>query len=509
MDMQMLISLILLVTVLEIFIVFLFIKYKQGKIERNPFIIIFEKEWKILYYAFFRWRIKDNNKDYFLYKNSHYFWLFIALLHEQVIEMVVFHIYLKKVDPVYANIMSALHIYSIIYMIGDYNWVRNTPIRIVNNKIEMKIGARRELSFHISDIESVQKTQLTYTNKGGIIHEKGVFHATSFPRVLTRIFGITDELRHEIIFNKPIFYTGYFGLKKQVNKTLIYIKDSDRLAAILEEKMKEYELSKYGNKQEVQKEGTNKKQSIINWKIYFTLLFMNVIGAIAISPYAMAREGFHHEVGVSEWHFTLIFVGQMLVEGAALIFLALLMGKSVGVKLPIITSFIRKEKIQYKNLKYLGFAIIYGVITSIVIMIVSYFISNSLGIDNSSINEPVWWLGILGSLGAGITEETIFRLFLVTFVLWLFFRLRKKKDPTNSAKWIAIIIASLIFGLLHYGVAASTYEMTLGLFLGMILINGIGGITFGALFIYRGLEFAIIAHFIADIMIHVVTPMFI
>lgn len=504
----MMISLILLLTTLEIFIVYLFIRYKQGKIEKNPFITIFLKEWKILFYAFFRWRIKDNNKEYSLHKNSNYFWLFIALLHEQVIEMIVFHIYLKKVDPSYANIMSALHIYSIIYMIGDYNWVRNTPIRIINNKVEIKIGARRELSFHISDIDSVQKAQLTYTDKGGIIHEKGVFHATSFPRLLTRIFGITDELRHEIIFNKPISYTGYFGLKKQVNKVLVYIQDSDRLAATLEEKMNDYECSNE-SKQDNKKILAKEKQSIINWKIYFVLLILNVIGAIAMAPYAIAREGFHEEMGVSQWLFTLIFSGQMLVEGAVLIFLSLLMGKKIGVKLPIITSFICKEKIQEQDVKNSGFAIIYGVITSIFIMIVSYNISNALGIDNSSINEPVWWLGILGSLGAGITEETIFRLFLVTFVLWLFSRFRKRKNLTNSANWTAIIIASLIFGLLHYGVAASTYEMTLGLFLGMLLINGIGGITFGVLFLFRGLEFAMIAHFIADVMIHVVAPIFI
>lgn len=504
----MMISLILLLTALEIFIVYLFIRYKQGRIEKNPFITIFVKEWKILFYAFFRWRIKENNNEYSLHKNSHYFWLFIALLHEQVIEMVVFHIYLKKVDPSFANIMSALHIYSIIYMLGDYNWVRNTPIRIINNNIEIKIGARRELSFHISDIDSIQKAHITYSDKGGIIHEKGVFHATSFPRVLTRIFGITDELRHEIIFNKPISYTGYFGLKKQVNKVLVYIKDSDRLVDALEEKMRDYEGSN-DNKQEIQKVITKEKQSIINWKIYFVLLFLNVAGALAMAPYAIAREGFHEEMGVSQGLFTLIFLGQMLVEGAVLIFLALLMGKKIGVKLPILTSFIRKEKISDQDVKNTGFSIMYGVITSILIMIVSYFISNALGIDNSSINEPVWWLGILGSLGAGITEETIFRLFLVTFVLWLFSRFRKRKDLTSSARWTAIIIASLIFGLLHYGIASSTYEMTLGLFLGMLLINGIGGITFGALFIYRGLEFAMIAHFIADIMIHVVAPLFI
>lgn len=231
----MVISLILILFLLVLFFVYLFVKYKQGKIEKNPLLAIIVKEWKILYYVFFNWKIKRRNK-YMLHKHSNYFWLFIALLHEQVIEMVLFHIYLKKVDPSYANIFSALHIYSILYMIGDYNWVRNTPIRLVDDYVEIKIGGRREVSFHLADIDSIKKAQLTYTNKGEIIQEKGVFHATSFPRVLTSLFGITDELKHEITFNKPIYSTGYFGLKKQVNKVHVYIHESDQFVATLEEK---------------------------------------------------------------------------------------------------------------------------------------------------------------------------------------------------------------------------------------------------------------------------------
>jgi len=235
-------SLIVLLTSLEIFIVYLFVKFKQGKIDNNPIIIILAKEWKILYYAFFCWKREKVNSDilFQLDKNSTYFWLFIALMHEQVIELIVFHIYFKKVDPSYTYIISGLHIYSIFYIMGDYNWVRNTPIRISGNMIEMKIGARRELSFNISDIKSIQKSKLKYDSSGGIIHEKAVFHVTAFPRVLTKLFGITDELKHEIIFNKPIYYKGYFGLKKQVSKALIYIEESNDFVSILEMKMEDY-----------------------------------------------------------------------------------------------------------------------------------------------------------------------------------------------------------------------------------------------------------------------------
>lgn len=251
METQMIVSLAVLAVLLEVFAVYLFIRYRQGKIDQNPIITIIVKEWKILFYAFFRWGRKREagENSFLLHKNSTYFWLFVALLHEQVIEMIVFHIYLKKEDPAYAYVMSGLHIYSIIYMIGDYNWVRNTPIRIRENMVEMKIGARREISFHIRDIKLIQKAELKYSQNGRMLHEKEVFHATVFPRVLTKIFGITDELKHEILFHQPIPSKGYFGLKKKVSKVLVYIDDSDRLADMLEEKMGHFEEERYINKQ--------------------------------------------------------------------------------------------------------------------------------------------------------------------------------------------------------------------------------------------------------------------
>ncbi|MBY0099685.1 hypothetical protein [Mesobacillus maritimus] len=245
METRLFISIIVLITLVVFFIVYLYDMYKKGKIDENPYSAILLKERTILYFSFFRWKnVKtDHSADglFPLHKNSTYFWLFIALIHEQIIEMFVLHIYLKKVDPSFANFFSMLHIYSILYIMGDYNWVRNTPILVKENTVEMKIGARRELSFHLRDVSSIQQARLKHDKNGSIIHEQDVFQVTAFPRVLTKLFGISDELKHEIIFNKPITYKGYFGLKKQVSKVHIYIEDSVDFVQMLEMKLTDYE----------------------------------------------------------------------------------------------------------------------------------------------------------------------------------------------------------------------------------------------------------------------------
>ncbi|TYS16643.1 hypothetical protein FZC78_11680 [Rossellomorea vietnamensis] len=312
MDTQLIISIVLLITAAEIFAVVLFVKKRRGDIEGNPFITLIKKEWLLLFYAFFWWRRKGKEKPgvqtFAYHKGSLYFWLFLALLHEQVIEGIVFHIYLKEVDPLRANILLVLHVYSILYMLGDYNLVRNSPIEIIKNKVRMKIGARRELTFHVKDIKVIQPAKVQYHKSGGMVHEKKVFHAGALPRVLTRIFGVTDELKYEIIFKNPIYARGYFGQKKEVTKALIYMDQPEPFVEALEQNMVTYkEVGKLFPAEEVRE----KKRPLINWKVYFILLFLNVLGALAIAPYAMARENYHELMGLSQWAFMLYYVVQV------------------------------------------------------------------------------------------------------------------------------------------------------------------------------------------------------
>lgn len=229
---------IILAVFLEGFLVHLFLLYRKGKITENPLLLIYKKELMILFYAFFKWKIPNPDQDTFYYhKKSNYFWLYLALVHEQVIEMVVFHIYLKKEAPEIALGMLLLHIYSVFYIMGDYNLLRNTPILVKKNRIHIKIGARRELNFALCDIDKIQLAKLRYNNSGGIIHEKNVFHATAFPRALTRIFGMSDEAKYEIIFKEPVIARGYFGQEKEVQKVLFYIDQPDEFADLIKEKL--------------------------------------------------------------------------------------------------------------------------------------------------------------------------------------------------------------------------------------------------------------------------------
>ena len=123
---------------------------------------------------------------------------------------------------------------------------------------------------------------------------------------------------------------------------------------------------------------------------------------------------------------------------------------------------------------------------------------------------PVW-KALLASFYGGIAEEILLRLFLVSLFVWITYKIKKTKDgqPTDFGIWLSIIVAAILFGLGHLPATAQITTLTGLVVLRAIVLNGTGGIIFGWLYWKKGLESAILAHFSADIVLHVITPWFV
>ena len=86
-------------------------------------------------------------------------------------------------------------------------------------------------------------------------------------------------------------------------------------------------------------------------------------------------------------------------------------------------------------------------------------------------------------------------------------RVRKSWKYSVSIIWISIVLTAIIFGFGHLAAAAAIAELTPLFITRTLLLNGIAGVFFGWLFFKRGLEYAIIAHFSADIVLQVINPL--
>lgn len=115
--------------------------------------------------------------------------------------------------------------------------------------------------------------------------------------------------------------------------------------------------------------------------------------------------------------------------------------------------------------------------------------------------------GFLGSFYGGIAEELLTRLFVMTLIVWLLCAFGRRK-PRPAMFWVAIVLAGLLFGAGHLPPAVELWGLTPIVVFRTIVLNTIGAVVFGWLYWRRGIEMAMLGHFSADIVVHVLAPLF-
>ena len=116
------------------------------------------------------------------------------------------------------------------------------------------------------------------------------------------------------------------------------------------------------------------------------------------------------------------------------------------------------------------------------------------------------WKGFLGSFYGGIAEEVLLRLFLMTLLVWVVWKVcrRRRAKPSPWVYWAAILVAAIVFGAGHLPAVAAVWPLTSIVVARTLVLNAAAGIAFGLLYWRWGLEHAMLAHFSADIVLHVI-----
>jgi membrane protease YdiL (CAAX protease family) len=107
-------------------------------------------------------------------------------------------------------------------------------------------------------------------------------------------------------------------------------------------------------------------------------------------------------------------------------------------------------------------------------------------------------------LYGGIVEELLLRWGLMTFLIWLAWRLLQRGKGKPRALWFvsAIIVSSVVFGIGHLPlVRALAFNYNLAIMGYIVVANSLFGLIAGYLYWKRGLEAAIIAHMLTHVVI--------
>ncbi|MDO5836005.1 MAG: CPBP family intramembrane metalloprotease [Methanobacterium sp.] len=245
----------------------------------------------------------------------------------------------------------------------------------------------------------------------------------------------------------------------------------------------------------------------INWKLFLILFVASIIASLLVIPYALALSPALASV------FTPVVLIAQLIQSTILFAIAILVGltlyKRVGFKIPILEGLLEgKEVINYLK-SILGISVGLGVLVGVLIILSSFlFTSASTILQGAELTVPLW-KSFLASFYGGIGEEILFRLFVMTVIVWVFYKIKKTPEgkPTTIGIWLAIIITAILFGVGHLPITGSIITITPMVIARAIVLNGIGAIIFGWLYWKKGLESAMISHFSADIVLHVMFPL--
>lgn len=258
-----------------------------------------------------------------------------------------------------------------------------------------------------------------------------------------------------------------------------------------------------------------------DWKMFFILLVAAMVGLLAVIPYTLALQGsgaLDQAAAAAKmpvWQILAIQLGSNIVLFAVAIAIGLSFAKSIGLGLPILDARLRGEAVGHKLRSILPISIILGVLSALLILALDAFVFQpalkaefgavAANLSAGATTRPTWWQGLLASFYGGIDEEILLRLCVMSFLAWLgrFISKTPEGKPTLAVFWIANILAAVLFGLGHLPMTSVLVPLTPLIVLRAIVLNGLAGVAFGYLYFTRGLESAMLSHFSADIVLHV------
>lgn len=193
------------------------------------------------------------------------------------------------------------------------------------------------------------------------------------------------------------------------------------------------------------------------------------------------------------------------VLGIILVFVGLWLSRKAQLGAPVLERFFSNQKDRTQNhfFKTLLYPVVLSVVLALVILLVHKLIRDYFPVT-SIIERPSKPFYAIVSFSAGITEEIMFRLGLMSLIIALIQRFKKEVKPSTSVVWVGITITALCFGLMHLPLSKNFSNLTLVTVGSTLIGNLITGSFFGWVYWKRGLLVAIIVHVVWDLVFHVV-----
>ena len=217
---------------------------------------------------------------------------------------------------------------------------------------------------------------------------------------------------------------------------------------------------------------------------YFTALYQLEIIDAATLALLMEQMG-------SESGFIAVYMVQIAVYALVMGFFGHILATKLGL--------MRPARLEWSALKWtLPLAAIAGVLLSLDWWTFGAWVPGLREATDLTLNVPVV---IASVLYGGVVEEVMLRLFMMSLMAWLGWKVffRKAEKAPLGVIIAANVIAAMIFAAGHLPATAMLFEITPLLVVRCFLFNGGFGLFFGWLYRRFGIQYAMIGHALAHI----------
>ncbi len=249
------------------------------------------------------------------------------------------------------------------------------------------------------------------------------------------------------------------------------------------------------------------------WRVKVAALLGAVcaVGAAAVIPYQLALlPAVRAELPLPVPLVALVSALQSGVLFGLLAWAGLRLGASVGLGAPRLEAWAQGAPGQPLDLRALGQSFGLGfALTAVVSVVDVTWVLPAMPPPLAPLPTVGPGLGLLASIYGTVNEEVLLRLFFTTALVWLAARVFGRGDagPPAGVYVSCIVLAAVLFGVGHLPIAAKIWALTPGVVARVVLLNATLGVAFGWLYWRRGLEHAMVAHFAADLVLHVAAPL--
>ncbi len=240
------------------------------------------------------------------------------------------------------------------------------------------------------------------------------------------------------------------------------------------------------------------------YKTMLILTFIGGMGYLLGLPYRMEIAG---ETNIPILDILLSALLNTLIIGVIVVF-GYLFARKVGLGAPIIKGKLEGKPVRERAKSILKIAPLLGILSGLIVGVLDVFVFVPLlsGTVTPTAVYPSLLSRILAMFYGGHFEEILVRWFIMSYLVWFFWKLSRSDEAASHSwiYWLGIISAAILFGALHLPASFAIYGVTSLVITRSLVLNLIPGLIFGWLYWKRGIEAAMLSHMCADFTIHVI-----